>query len=160
MHDIVSPRQTVLITCRGKAKVLGVPQLKDNIMTLDWHMPVSFDPFLYSIAVGKDRFSQRLIKDSGVFVVNFLSHKHMEHARYCGKHSGELVDKFRKLDKDEAEVLDCPRLRDAVAFLECQVTDVYDAGDHTVFVGRVVNSKLISENKRLFHLPNHDFDIL
>jgi flavin reductase (DIM6/NTAB) family NADH-FMN oxidoreductase RutF len=55
-----NPRQTILLTCRWKGR--------DNIMTLDWHTPLSFDPMLYAVSIGKTRFSLNLVKKSKVKV--------------------------------------------------------------------------------------------
>lgn len=60
---LTNPRQTVLVTCRDK----------DNIITLDWHTPLSFYPMMYAISVGKTRYSLELIRKSKCSVVNFIS---------------------------------------------------------------------------------------
>ena len=86
MTTYTNPRQVILVTCRYK-KI-------DNIFTLDWHTPLSFDPKMYAIAVEKTRFSHNLIKKSGVFVVNFMDRKYEKDIYYCGSHSGKNVDKF------------------------------------------------------------------
>jgi len=64
MSEITSPRQTILVSCRDR--------IKDNLITVAWHMPASFSPELYAIALGKTRFSCRMIKKSKCFVVNFM----------------------------------------------------------------------------------------
>ena len=62
---VYNPRQVILVTSRNEEK--------DNIFTLAWHSPVSFDPQLYAIFAGKTRFSTNIIKESRVFCVNFIS---------------------------------------------------------------------------------------
>lgn len=143
---LTNPRQTVLVTCRHKGK--------DNIITLDWHTPLSFYPMMYAISVGKTRYSLGLIQKSKVFVVNFMSKDYEKEVLFCGRHSGRDYDKFSEtgLTKEEAEKIDCPRIKEALGFLECKVVKEVEVGDHILFIAEVVNSDLKKKGKRLFHL--------
>jgi flavin reductase (DIM6/NTAB) family NADH-FMN oxidoreductase RutF len=143
------PRQVIVVSSRYNNK--------DNAMTLSWHSPASFNPALYSIYVSKERFSYNLIKKSKCFCVNFLSKNDGEIALVAGRKSGKDFDKFSVLEKLECEKISCPRLREAVAFLECELVDEFEVGDHVVFVGKVVNSKVLKESKRLFQVKGNEF---
>jgi len=158
---IYNPRQTVLVTCRGqiKDKFSGKENIKDNIIVLDWHTPLSFNPFLYAISVGKTRFSLNLIKESKVFAVNFMPFYLKDDILFCGRNSGEYLDKFEKtsLTKEESEKIDCPRIKQALAYLECEVIQEIDSGDHILFIGKVVYSEEKEKGKRIFHLENDNF---
>ena len=159
MVDHAEPIQTVLVTCRGHSEVLGKNIHKDNIITLDWHMPVSFKPPLYAISVGKNRFSHGLIASSKCFAVNFIDQAFKEDALFCGRNSGASEDKFQhiSLGKEECEKIECPRLKKALAYLECEVEQEIDAGDHTVFIGRILIQAHNDEGNRLFHTSGDRF---
>lgn len=159
MTEITAPTQTVLVSCRGRASVMGKEMEKDNIITIDWHMPVSFTPELYAISVGKTRFSLNLIRNSGVFVVNFMPFELKDKLLLCGTRHGEHIDKFKEagLTKEESAKIDCPRIKEALACIECEVINEIDAGDHIVFIGKVVSSELKKKGKRIFHITDHDF---
>jgi len=160
MPAITNPRQTILVSMRGKVSILGKEVTKDNIITLSWHMPVSFEPMMYAIAIGKSRFSAKLIRQSKVFVVNFVSISFEKQAAFCGRHSGEHMDKFEEgnIIKEEAEKIDCPRLKEAVGFIECEVVDEVDAGDHIIFIGKALHSELRDDGaKRLFQVTGTEF---
>ena len=150
------PIQTVLITCRGHAEVMGRRLNKDNIITVNWHMPASFKPPLYAISIGKDRFSLGLIRSSGCFVVNFMDFSHKDAAQLCGTTTGSHTDKFREtgLSPVQADRVDCPLLGEALASLECEVIHEADAGDHVIFIGKVLGSTYAGEGNRLFHTGN------
>jgi len=62
------------------------------------------------------------------------------------------MDKFKEsgLTKEEADNIDCVRIKEAIGYHECEVVNEVDAGDHTIFIGKVVNSELKKETKRLF----------
>ena len=159
LFEIAKPLQTVIVTCRGEAEVLGIPSHKDNAITLDWHMPVSVDPPLYAISVGKTRFSHDIIAKSGVYCVNFMSLEDKAKVIYCGTHSGQTVDKFKEtgMKRADSRVIDCPRLKDAMAYLECEVINQVDAGDHTIFIGQIKHSRKITQGKRILHLGKLEF---
>lgn len=140
------PRQVILITSRYNEK--------DNIMTASWHTPVSFDPELYAVVIGKSRFSLELIERSNVFAVNFIPRELETQAVMVGRTSGRHKDKFKesKLEKQEASTIDCPVLAEAVAHLECEVQDKIDAGDHVIIIGKVMQRNINKSSKRLFQL--------
>jgi len=130
---------------------MGRKQLKDNIITLAWHMQVSFKPELYAIAIGKTRFSCELVSKSKCFVVNYVPYELEQEAVFCGSNSGKTTDKFKEsgLGKEEAEKIDCPRIKEAVGYMECEVINEVEAGDHIIFIGKVLKSELKKDEKRL-----------
>jgi len=154
MPELNGPRQVVLVTCRHKGR--------DNIITLAWHMPTSFSPSLYAISIGKSRFSHDLVSNSGVFCVNFMSAEHKNGIEVCGSVSGADTDKFKAsgFDKEGCETIDCPRIKQALGFLECKVISSAETGDHTIFVGEILNSELggaKGAGKRLYHITGTEF---
>lgn len=156
MSELTDPRQVILVTCREEMDIFGKKEIKDNIITLAWHMPTSFNPNLYAISVGKTRFSCEIIKKSKAFVVNFVPDKLANQALICGTKSGRHVDKFKeaKLTKEEAKSVDCPRIKEALAYMECEVINEIDTGDHIIFIGKVLNSEIKKSGKRLLQKAN------
>ncbi len=146
MPEIDGPRQVILVTCRDRGK--------DNIITVAWHMPTSFSPTLYAISIGKTRFSHGMIMDTGRFCVNFMPAEQKEGMAACGTTSGKSSDKFEAsgFDKVECKKIDCPRIGQAIGFLECEVVGSIETGDHTVFIGKVLDSKTMGSGKRLYHI--------
>lgn len=156
MPSIYNPSQVVLVTSRAEIDIIGKEVVKDDIITLSWHMPVSFDPAIYAVAIGKSKFSAKLIGKSGVFVVNFIPQTLEKQAIFCGTHHGEHMDKFREtgLTREEAEKIECPRIKEALAYIECELVNTVEAGDHYIFIGKVVNSAERGQGKRLFQKPS------
>ena len=149
MLNIPYPRQVIIVTSRHKGK--------DNMMTLSWHSPASFNPELYAIFVGKQRYSYELIKKSKCFCVNFISKDDEDIAVFAGRNSGRDTDKFEKIEKQECEKIDCPKLKNAMAYIECELIDEFKAGDHAIFLGKVVNKKEIKKGNRLFQVVGNNF---
>ena len=161
IREVAYPRQVILVTCRGYVKTKFSPdvEVKDNVMALSWHMPVSFDPELYAIAIGKERYSLNLIKESDVFVVNFMPNKLKGAVLLCGRNSGEFLDKFKEsgLGKEEAEKIDCCRIKQATGCLECETVNQCEAGDHIIIIGKVLNTISKNKTKKLFQVSGDKF---
>ena len=160
MGFLSGPRQAVLITSRAKVKILGKEVEKDDVMTASWHMPVSFEPPLYAVSVGKARFSHMLISSGKCFVVNFAPVGMKEAAVLCGRKSGEHTDKFADamLGRENAKSVECPRVKGAEGYIECEVINEVEAGDHTIFIGKVLNWEMPKKSRKLlFHAGESSF---
>jgi len=112
-----------------------------NLMTLNWCTQVSFDPKLVGVSVDKTAVTHALITDGGAFTVCTID-----------REDRPIVRKFTKpVDVDaDAKTLNgfpfhdgpatgVPVLDQAAAFVECAVRQDVDCGDHTFFVGEIVN---------------------
>jgi len=161
MREVVNPRQVILITSRARIvpKFKAKEEEKDNIMTAAWHMPVSFEPPLYAISVGKKRYSLELIRKSKSFVVNFMPYSMKKEVLLAGRTTGVHLDKFEKigLGKEDAETIDCCRIKEALACLECEVEQEIEAGDHIIFIGRVLKVIKNKGGKRIYQIRGDKF---
>ena len=133
----LSPRKVVMVTTRLHGT--------DNVLPIDWHMPISFEPKLYAICLENHNHSAETIRRTGVFVVNFVGAALEEKILLCGRTSGRKADKFALsgLERLEACKVDAPVLTEALGCLECRVTEMHTWGDHTVFVGQVLHEELV-----------------
>ena len=153
MVRINNPRQTVLISCRGPAKIMGVEEDINDIIPLDWHSPASQEPKAYLILVSKKAPALERIRSSRSFVVNFMPYDLAEKIIACGKEFKK--DEFKQVGLTEAKsekLIDCPRIEEAIAWLECEVNNEVDVGDHVLFIGNVLHQELTREAKRPFHI--------
>ncbi len=153
MYSIFNPRQVALITTKGREKIGISRDLREDVVTIIWHTPLSINPLMYAIVLGKKHFSTQLIQDSKCFAVNFMPASAKDVVAFCGKHSGRDIDKFKSccLARFPCKRIDCSRLSSAVAYLECQVLSEVDVGDHILFIGKVLHSETFSNEKRLYH---------
>jgi len=110
-----------------------------NALTCAWVTRVSFSPPLVAVSVGKTRFTHDMIKGSGAFSVNVLAEDQVELARHFGLKSGREVDKFAEVPYKEG-ITGSPILEGVAAWLDCKLVYAYEAGDHTIFVGEVVDA--------------------
>lgn len=141
------PVPAVMITCKyGDI---------ENIITVSWVGTICSNPPMVSISIRPDRYSYELIKKSGEFVINIPGKSLAFAADFCGVKSGRDVDKFShlKLNKEKANNVNVPLIKEAVISIECKVKDVIELGSHHMFIADVVGvdveQEFIDENNTL-----------
>ncbi|ADG06853.1 flavin reductase family protein [Kyrpidia tusciae] len=110
-----------------------------NAFTANWVTQTSFSPPLVVVAAKKGTTSCDGIKSSGVFSVNVLETGQKDLAFAFFKPVSRVGNKFGDIEF-YTEQTGSPILRDALSWFECKVVDVNERGDHTIFVGEVVNA--------------------
>ena len=132
---------------------------KANPVTLGWTMIVSGSPPMMAIAVAKKHYSVEAITHSKCFTIAFPSAQMAEAALFFGSKSGRDTDKFAEFDceTEPAKAIDSVLLADAVANFECTLESQVPAGDHMIFIGKIVCSHMNAEPKqRLYTIgPGH-----
>jgi flavin reductase (DIM6/NTAB) family NADH-FMN oxidoreductase RutF len=164
-YRLLHPMHTVLVSCIGKAG-------KPNITTLAWAMPTSGNPPLLAISLAPRRHSHTLIEESGDFVVNIPTLEILQAVYACGSLSGRSFDKFKKtnLTPMPAKKVKAPAIRECVANVECTLVDKFTTGDHTIFVGKIVEAYAdqgvfsdvydLKKARLLYHLGGNNFAVL
>lgn len=111
-----------------------------NIITLAWVGVVCSEPPVLSISVRPGRHSHRLIRESGVFVVNIPREDQLRELDYCGMASGRDVDKFAELGLTAVagSQVAAPLIKECPVNLECRVIDMKNLGAHDLFLGEIV----------------------
>ncbi len=100
---------------------------------------VSLDPPLVLACVDLASSSHDLLTLAGVFCVNILSAGQVDLAARFSTEPGET--RFEGVSWHEGRS-GAPVLEGAVAFLECAVDQVHSAGDHSIVVGRVLDTSV------------------
>lgn len=146
------PEQVVIAIAKDKKG-------KANPVTLGWTMIASGGPPMMAIAVAKTHYSIKTIRHSKCFTIAFPSADMADAALFFGSKSGRDTDKFADFDcrTVPAKKVDSVLLADAVANFECSLEWQKPAGDHIIFVGKVVASHINTKPKsRLYTVgPGH-----
>lgn len=116
----------------------------ENGLTVSWLSQVSFDPPMVMIAVDRGHYSNLPLESGGGFVVNLLSEDQKHLAGQFARQSMEGESKLEGLATREAES-GVPILTEALGYLDCEVAQTVEAGDHTLFIGKVIGAEILNE---------------
>lgn len=100
---------------------------------------ISLDPPLVSVALANSLYTLALMQQSGLFAVTLLASDQIDLGMRFAGMIPDIVDRFDGLDYTVA-VTGCPILPGGLAWLDCRVYHSFEAGDHTVFVGEVLEA--------------------
>jgi len=137
--NFVNPVPAVLVTS-GDMK-------NSNIMTVAWTGTICSDPAMTYISVRPNRYSYKLIKDSGEFVINLTTRDLTFATDWCGVKSGKDVDKFKEmhLTKQKANFVKCPLIAESPVSIECKVIEIKELGSHDMFIAEVLGINASNE---------------
>ena len=113
-----------------------------NLMTLNWATQLSFEPKLVGIGVEQTAVTHALIREGGAFSLCLLSRDDQPIVRKFVKpvEVDEAASTLNGFAFHDGAVTGMPVLDQAVAFLECRLRQEIACGNHTLFIGEVVNS--------------------
>jgi flavin reductase (DIM6/NTAB) family NADH-FMN oxidoreductase RutF len=117
-------------------------------MTANAVTSLSLEPLLVLVCVDKTADTHDILSKAGVFAVNILN-----------KDQSTISDRFAKKEFDGAHGLEdlphtfavtgAPIIDGALAYLDCRTVTEHHGGDHTIFIGEVVEAKEVSDEEPL-----------
>ena len=117
-----------------------------NGMIASWVSQISFEPPLVAVAVHPSRYSHRLIDKSRAFALHTISRNQKDLLKVFK--GPDPAVKFASLRWSRGRT-GAPLLSDCLAYVDCRVKTVLDPGNHTLFIGEVVDGRLISHGDPL-----------
>lgn len=131
---------------------------KPNGMIAGWSMRCSWNPPLYAVSLSKKGYTHKLIRQSKEFVIAVPNKGLEKEVRFFGSVHGNRVNKFKKtgIATIKAGFVKTPLLRDATINFECRLEKEIDAGDHIIFIGRILASYVNESKKILFNAGRKD----
>ncbi|MBW3613777.1 MAG: flavin reductase family protein [Actinobacteria bacterium] len=113
-----------------------------NLMTANWVTQVSFEPKLVAVSVEKDALTHELITAGGIFTVNVIDREDRAIIRKFTKPVEEDLEAgtLNGFAFHDAPVTGAPLLDQAVAYVDCRVSQAVDVGGSTLFLGEVVDA--------------------
>ncbi|MDD5015718.1 MAG: flavin reductase family protein [Atribacterota bacterium] len=131
---------------------------RPNGMISSWTMKCSFEPFLFAVSLWKKGYTHKLIQKEKEFVVAVPGKSLKRSISVFGELHGDKVNKFEmtKIATRKAKFVEPPLLDDALLNFECKVVKEINAGDHILFIGKVLvthfNDKLNKNSGILLNL--------
>lgn len=131
--NMLYPLPVVLVSCSDK-------EGNDNILTVAWTGTICSDPPMLSISVRPERYSNRMIEETGEFVVNLTTEELVRATDFCGVKSGRNVDKWKEtgLTREKADIVSAPLVKESPVNIECVVTEAQNLGSHIMYQAKVV----------------------
>jgi flavin reductase (DIM6/NTAB) family NADH-FMN oxidoreductase RutF len=112
--------------------------------TVNWVTQASFEPPLVAIGIKADSHAHELIKRTKAFALNVL-----------GKDQGGVAFAFFKPAEKQGDTISgqpyrrgstgAPILTALPAYVECRLVETVEKGDHSIFVGEVVDAGQTTE---------------
>ncbi|MFB6469867.1 MAG: flavin reductase family protein [Vulcanisaeta sp. AZ3] len=117
-------------------------------LTVNSFTSLSLDPPLVLIAIDKRLTSHEAIDKSNVYAVNILSDDMKELAiRFA---TAPREERFKGLKTRTAKT-GSPIIEGSIAYLDCRVVAKYPIGDHTIFVGEVIDGQVMNNKSPLIY---------
>ena len=134
----------------GVTVITASSEGQDHGMTASAFCSLSLDPPLVLVCVKRENRMWHALKKSAGFGVHLLSR---EQESLSNRFAGGIVDeegkwrpwppdrdKFADLEIARGRASEAPLFSGALATLDCLHHDALDGGDHTIFVGRIVEA--------------------
>jgi len=112
--------------------------------TVNWVTQASFKPPLVAVGVKTDSKIHDIIKTAGNFALNVLGNGQQ----------GTAYSFFKQAERDGQKIsgepfragsTGAPVLENTPAFVECRLVTTVEEGDHSIFVGEVVDAGVTQE---------------
>ena len=108
-----------------------------NGMIASWVSQVSYQPPLVMVAVHPNRYSHHLIEQSASFILHAIGKDRKDYlSRFKGPDSAA---KFNSINWRPGKT-GSPIIEDCIAWLECRVEHRLSPGNHTLFIGEVIDA--------------------
>jgi flavin reductase (DIM6/NTAB) family NADH-FMN oxidoreductase RutF/rubredoxin len=146
LHKI--PYGLYVICSKNKDKVNG--QIANALFQ------VTAEPETLAVSVNKQNLTHEFIEASKVFTASILcKNTPMSFIGTFGWKSGRDIDKFQnvkyKLGKTNAPIV----LDNSLAFIEANVINKIDVGTHCIFIGKVVDAEILSDESAITYEYYH-----
>ena len=116
-------------------------------MTANAVVSVSLDPLLFLVSVHKDARLNPRIKQQGYFAVSLLADDQEGLSRlFASPERSSGLEALHSLGGGYGST-GAPLASGALAAIECELSEIYAAGDHDLFIGRVVDVRLGNTRK-------------
>jgi len=115
----------------------------NNIMAAEWTHHVSYRPGLIAVCVRPGKATHENIKKTKEFGVNLCATGQTVISSIAGNTTGKEVDKIKVLEElgfkfYKAKRIKAPMVEGAALNAECKLIKEIELGDHTMFVGEVI----------------------
>jgi len=132
-------RDTLGNFCTGVVVATGMSQGKPAGFAAQSFLSLSLEPPLVGLSPAKTSTSWPLLRASGHFCINILS---SGQKALCDRFAMSGGEKFTDIAWSPG-VTGSPVLSEVLAYIDCELVDEHEVGDHTLAVGHVRDIRLL-----------------
>ncbi|MEO7269827.1 MAG: flavin reductase family protein [Knoellia sp.] len=108
-------------------------------MTANAFASVSLDPPMVLVCVKNSARLNECVAHTGCFGVSILAEEQQAAAcHFANSSRPEGDEQFDRFDCHEGPLTSAPLVGGALAWLECEVVEIFPGGDHHIYLGRVL----------------------
>ncbi len=135
------PHGVAVVTVDADGQQLG--------LTVDSLVSLSVEPPLVAVAIGRDAALHELLRDAGGFGISLLGAGQAQLAQHFARGVPPIALWHGIAAREGAS--GAALLDGALGWLECRLVDELEVGDHTLFVGEVLQAELGGPGLPLVH---------
>lgn len=135
-----TPRDAFRAFTTGCALITTDGPLGPNVMAAEWTFNVSYDPFLILVSIDPANRTHDIIHETREFGVNVVSESQIAAMAFAGHYSKADTDKLSSglFEVVPAKKIRAPMILGSLLQAECRLVQEIPMGDHTGFLGEVV----------------------
>ena len=112
---------------------------RPHALTATAFSSLSQEPPLCLVCVKRGSRAHEPMRVGRRFAVNILA---AGQSHVSVHFAAPVADKFAGIDWTAGPATGCPLLPDALACIECEVAEIFEGGDHDIFVGRLLATEV------------------
>ncbi|WP_276538493.1 rubredoxin [Dehalobacterium formicoaceticum] len=117
---------------------------------------ISSDPATVAISINKNNLTNEFIKASKVFSVSILPKTvPLNLIGHFGFKSGREFDKYQSISYKKGVAGAPILLENSVGYIECEVINSLEVETHTIFIGKVVDAEVFSQEDPMTYAYYH-----
>jgi len=129
---------------------------EESAMLASWFQQAAFDPPMITIAVNKERPIIPLIEAANIFCLSLFHTNQKDLFAHFARGFEPGQDPFEGITVVR-KTTQCAVIADAMNYLDCELVSSIDAGDHKIYLGRVVDAGLMDDGSAMVHLRKNGF---
>lgn len=129
-------------------------------MLASWIQQAAFEPPMVSVAVKQGRYVNDWLAESKRAVVNVVSESQKQLLGHFGRGFEPDQEAFEGVDTFTGET-DVPILTDSLGFMEGEVVNCVDAGDHRIYLLQIVaggTGRRLADEGPMVHIRKNGFN--
>lgn len=158
-------RPTVVVTTISRNGIA-------NAAPFSFCTPLSFSPPLVGIASSPEHDTWKNIKENGEFVLNVVGENLGDFLWILEKDFPYEVNEIEKagLTEEKSKRVKPPRIKEAFAWIECNLHNYIETGDHIFIIGKVILAEVkegyytkilnVEKAKPICHLTGEHFAVI